>query len=1767
MKWPEPDRAPEVRNEFLFRTTLPEIHKRNRFSRRPNSKNNILLKTQQRVRSKEVKAANKDSVSATLEAGLDNVMDSDSDSDLGERENWQWLGHQNLTSSRSKHEELNIKYRAAHRMKICYFWLPILLQRDERHEAFRWALHINLIEKKEDLTIKHLQKIETLEAICRALERGILDPEQAKGVLWISNMFSLGFPMLFADAVHWLTIFGEPDMADRIKIFGSEQTCFMVLDFVFMQYGSFIKTMSSNVSAMLDSLKTIPSSYNMEKSEKMKEKGNEYFRKEQYEEAVKFYTQAINNCPDNHLIYGNRALCYIKSKKYLKAVCDGKRAILIEPFWPKGHYRYCEALFSLGEVQMAICANSLAINLCQSSEDGIKDLEKQYLKFHCQSGGFKVEQPMKSQKKRLNREHTPESGSGNDNTSKKVTPATSTDAPAAMKEAPAATAAPQKKVSQNKMGKKTRKNEREVLEGSSSKACEPTANGMTSKTQRVETGSLAGASNATKKMPKAKSSENEKQKKGDDKVKLCVELSRMVQDAHAALTDLRSYDAEQAFHKALVLLGTTTPKDLGLSTHDVLLLLYGHASALTAIGKQEKLAEAQGILKKMESYEERMFQCLVFYGIGRVFVRENRFAVALQPFLDSLHMVQNHIMPGKLTWPFTKEVVMETQPDYLKGLLEDAISSCKFPPNPDAICRSEKCLGKPEIYLTDPDFKGFIRIRCCQKCVVEYHMTCWKSYKTLSSCEKNEKEFLQGPCLTPDCIGQICSVEIFDHIGKVKCKFKETILKAEKQKKPKLTQKCSSLKKLKSKEERLIRRKQHKQARQESQVTNSEVLQQEEDSACQAPEKAWLQYRDRVLLQISQKMELFREEKSLCVATFASALKPWLKLDLSRKNQLALKLLHWEKEQLETLGQFAEVLLERKNRVWARVFIQVLGTCAGINPKLCNWACALNETGLNAAKSFLERFSRELEQLDLTVLLRFEPFEDMIKEKLDAKPELFLSIGLSVAEYLKQAPPHDTRLFIWALEEHRDHYVHFQSILDEYFDVMDGRYSIIQKTNEIKNNSPIKNRVRKKKQKEPKIVFPVQGAMYHGRGGVTSQEDHEFLEDEPLSFLHSSDPFHVPSHLQEQVADFELQYNSTRHRGRNDVLENIRDSTEEALYNYFAQILEASGPLDPENPLLVGELDNFPPDAQNSIRDAGGLQTFLLQSRHFIRVGSCIALAKNAATLQQAEGGAGLDQLDDFEYHDMNAVSPYTHASAFTSYSPGYFSATNGSEWIPNTSHNYMYPPAPPPDVTHSFTQPAVTESGLSSEVANIDTQQLSPSLVSVDEEVDLYSSEDNIVVEENGPSTSSVADEETVLFGPTAVQVPQETRRSVAVNTELHERFEKQLGDINKMQKSIGSMEEQIEKISSGCEKVDVEDLTDLKDEIQKITANIQVTNTELSLFQQKLEEEVKKDQKEKKANQEVLKSLKVKREQLMEEQKSLAHKLRETKANYDTVLSDFLGSSNRIAAEKSSLEGKIQSCKTQLSLATRRSHIAQTLYQENIDQEKSRRRITEQPFFGTNNLPEAPAPSGTRGNPVPSSSHSPPLYVQPSAAEAGATAALVQHKRPDRNVEHAGSTVFDKVMEQLTAMFPHHTRSHLMKFIHEFRSSNGGTLTSVPSQEMVGGVAQLILESQERQNSTTLTSVGSVAQSTTPPPPVWQKPELQEAVPKKALNTEDPCIICHEDMVPHETCVLDCRHSFHSQCIKPWLKGHNTCPTCRVHILLQEDFPALSTKRRKAP
>ena len=49
--------------------------------------------------------------------------------------------------------------------------------------------------------------------------------------------------------------------------------------------------------------------------------------------------------------------------------------------------------------------------------------------------------------------------------------------------------------------------------------------------------------------------------------------------------------------------------------------------------------------------------------------------------------------------------------------------------------------------------------------------------------------------------------------------------------------------------------------------------------------------------------------------------------------------------------------------------------------------------------------------------------------------------------------------------------------------------------------------------------------------------------------------------------------------------------------------------------------------------------------------------------------------------------------------------------------------------------------------------------------------------------------------------------------------------------------------------------------------------------------------------------------------------------------------------------------------------------------------------------------------------------------------------------------------------------------------------------------------------------------------------------------------CTICQDEFkVGQEIVVLPCNpdhpHTFHKVCIQPWLRGHDTCPTCRGKV-----------------
>lgn len=58
------------------------------------------------------------------------------------------------------------------------------------------------------------------------------------------------------------------------------------------------------------------------------------------------------------------------------------------------------------------------------------------------------------------------------------------------------------------------------------------------------------------------------------------------------------------------------------------------------------------------------------------------------------------------------------------------------------------------------------------------------------------------------------------------------------------------------------------------------------------------------------------------------------------------------------------------------------------------------------------------------------------------------------------------------------------------------------------------------------------------------------------------------------------------------------------------------------------------------------------------------------------------------------------------------------------------------------------------------------------------------------------------------------------------------------------------------------------------------------------------------------------------------------------------------------------------------------------------------------------------------------------------------------------------------------------------------------------------------------------------------------------------DPCPICYCSFaLEEEATKMPCKHTFHSDCILPWLEMHNTCPLCRFELPTID--PAYEEKR----
>eukprot|EP00088_Acartia_fossae_P053946 TRINITY_DN6163_c0_g1_i5.p1 TRINITY_DN6163_c0_g1~~TRINITY_DN6163_c0_g1_i5.p1 ORF type:complete len:327 (+),score=110.15 TRINITY_DN6163_c0_g1_i5:48-1028(+) len=121
---------------------------------------------------------------------------------------------------------------------------------------------------------------------------------------------------------------------------------------------------------------------NPELAEQEKQKGNECFKKGEFADAVKYYSEAIKRNPADAKIYSNRAACYTKLTAFDLALKDCDKSIELDPSFVKAYLRKGNVLKAMGQTQKAMDVYEKAMEIDPNNAEakqGYKDCAvKQY---------------------------------------------------------------------------------------------------------------------------------------------------------------------------------------------------------------------------------------------------------------------------------------------------------------------------------------------------------------------------------------------------------------------------------------------------------------------------------------------------------------------------------------------------------------------------------------------------------------------------------------------------------------------------------------------------------------------------------------------------------------------------------------------------------------------------------------------------------------------------------------------------------------------------------------------------------------------------------------------------------------------------------------------------------------------------------------------------------------------------------------------------------------------------------------------------------------------------------------------------------------------------------------------------------------------------------------------------------------------------------------------------------------------------------------------
>ncbi|XP_038818048.1 serine/threonine-protein phosphatase 5-like [Salvelinus namaycush] len=89
-------------------------------------------------------------------------------------------------------------------------------------------------------------------------------------------------------------------------------------------------------------------------AEKFKEKANNYFKERDYENAIKYYTEALELNPSSAIYFSNRSLAYLRTECYGYALADATKCLEIDQNYIKGYYRRATSNMALGKFKAAL---------------------------------------------------------------------------------------------------------------------------------------------------------------------------------------------------------------------------------------------------------------------------------------------------------------------------------------------------------------------------------------------------------------------------------------------------------------------------------------------------------------------------------------------------------------------------------------------------------------------------------------------------------------------------------------------------------------------------------------------------------------------------------------------------------------------------------------------------------------------------------------------------------------------------------------------------------------------------------------------------------------------------------------------------------------------------------------------------------------------------------------------------------------------------------------------------------------------------------------------------------------------------------------------------------------------------------------------------------------------------------------------------------------------------------------------------------------------